>query len=261
MSAQAHQSDPKILDRRTLPDDHRMLAKLVRPGMAVLDVGCGTGAITAGIAEAVGPAGRVVGVDRDERNLSRARQEHGGTANLFFERADATELAYRAEFDIVTAARTLQWIADPGRAVAGMVRAAKPSGMLVVLDYNHTKNAWMPGPPAEFRVFYRAFLAWRQANGWDNEMADHLPGLFESAGLREIESFAQDEVVRRGDVDLEGRSALWSGVIDHVGTQIAGAGFCTEAECRVAGEVYAVWVRGALVEQRLAMRAVTGLVG
>ena len=47
-----------ILDARSLGEDHAVLAALLRPGMTVLDVGCGTGAITRGIARAVSPAER-----------------------------------------------------------------------------------------------------------------------------------------------------------------------------------------------------------
>ncbi len=64
MSAKSHRSDPRVLSRPTLERDHRSLAKLLQPGMSVLDVGCGTGAIIAGIAQAVGPSGRVVGMDK-----------------------------------------------------------------------------------------------------------------------------------------------------------------------------------------------------
>ncbi len=261
MSEQTHQSDPKILDRRTLRGDHRVLAGLLRPGMAVLDVGCGTGAITAGIAEAVGPEGRVVGVDKDERNLARAREMHGGLGNLSFLTADAMGLDFCGEFDVVTAARTLQWIAAPGLAMAGMVRAARVGGLVVVLDYDHVRNGWSPEVPEEFGVFYRAFLAWREANGWDNAMAAHLPGLFGAAGLEEIASCGQDEVTERGEADFEGRAAIWLGVIEHVGAQVVEAGFCSEAECRAAGEVYGAWVKTGLVRQTLAMGAVTGRVG
>ena len=53
--------------------------------MAVLDVGAGTGAITAGIARAVGPSGTVLGIDRDETMVRLAREHHAGVANLAFE--------------------------------------------------------------------------------------------------------------------------------------------------------------------------------
>ena len=251
MSGQSHRSDPRILGRRTLEGDHRCLAALLRPGLFVLDVGCGTGAITAGIARAVGPEGRVVGVDRDDALLQLARAEHAAIPNLRFESGDATSLAFRAEFDIVTAARTLQWIADPALAVARMKEAARRSGLLVVLDYNHQDNRWAPEPPAPFQRFYDAFLAWRQANRWDNRMADHLPDLFRSAGLIDVTSEVQDEAAP---------TTLWSEVIENVGPQLGAAGFCTEPELREARESYDSWVKSAAVQLTLAMRAVTGVV-
>jgi ubiquinone/menaquinone biosynthesis C-methylase UbiE len=259
MPAQAHRSDPRILGRRTLQRDHRYLAARLRPGLAVLDVGCGTGAITSGIAKAVGPQGCVVGVDRDPGLLEIALREHGNLPNLRFELGDATNLGICSQFDIVTAARTLQWIADPGLAVLNMKQAAKPAGLLVVLDYNHAQNKWEPDPPEEFRHFYRAFLAWRQSNQWDNEIADHLPELFRSAGLAEIESHIQDEVVECGEREFPERAALWFEVIDNVGEQIAKAGFCTESQLLEARERYDSWVKTDLVRQTLTMRAVTGM--
>jgi ubiquinone/menaquinone biosynthesis C-methylase UbiE len=260
MSAQSHRSDPRILGRRTLQRDHRVLADLLRPGMSVLDVGCGTGAITAGIASAVGPAGRVVGIDRDEGLLAVAKKSHERTPSLTFARSDATELEFSGEFDIVTAARTLQWIADSGRAVGRMKQAARAGGMIVVLDYNHEKNGWEPEPPPEFRLFYSAFLVWRRANQWDNNMADHLPGLFRDAGLNGIESHMQDEVVERGDANFDERAALWAEVIEGVGERIAQAGFCNHALLREAQESYLAWVKTELVRQTLAMSTVIGSV-
>src|SRR5215472_11030821 len=108
MPAQSHRSDPRILGLRTLQRDHRCLAALLRPGLCVLDVGCGTGAITAGAAKAVGPHGHVVGIDRDAVLLELARTEHSMVPNLRFEYVDVTTLTSRAQFDIVSAARTLQ---------------------------------------------------------------------------------------------------------------------------------------------------------
>src|ERR1051326_6177360 len=108
MPAQSHRSDPRILGRRTLERDHRCLAELLRPGLSVLDIGCGTGAITAGVAKAVGPHGHVVGIDRDEALLKIARTEHARLPNIRFKLGDVTALTSCTQFDIVSAARTLQ---------------------------------------------------------------------------------------------------------------------------------------------------------
>lgn len=260
MPAQSHRSDPSILGWRTLEKDHRCLAELLRPGFSVLDVGCGTGAITAGIARAVKPEGHVVGVDRDEGLLEIARTEHAEIENLQFECRDAMALEYRAQFDIVTSARVLQWIAEPRLVVENMKKAAKRGGEVVVLDYNHVQNQWEPEPPQEFRVCYDAFLAWRRANGWDNEMADHLPELFRSAGLASVSSCAQDEVVKRGEPEFAWQSYLWTGTLQHVAKQLVAAGFCTEAQLKTARGVYESWVRTELVQQTLALRATIGIV-
>jgi SAM-dependent methyltransferase len=226
--------------------------------MSVLDVGCGTGAISAGAAKTVGPAGCVVGIDRDEALLEIARAEHAGIPNLRFERGDATEVAFYAEFDVVTAARTLQWIAEPAVAISKMKAAAKPAGILVVLDYNHARNAWEPEPTDAFKLFYRAFLDWRRSNGWDNEMADHLPDLFRSAALVDIRSRVEDEVAERGAPDFAGRTALWCEVIESLGAQLAAAGFCTKVQLEEARASYSSWAATALRKQTLAMRVVTG---
>src|SRR5437773_4787859 len=97
-----------ILDTRSLQADHRRLAALLRPGLTVLDVGCGTGAITRGIAEAVGRHGRAVGVDVNVSMIEKARVAHRGVPGLSFEVADVHALPSDG-FDIVTAARVLQW--------------------------------------------------------------------------------------------------------------------------------------------------------
>ena len=253
MHVQNHQSDPRILGRRTLASDHRHLATLLEPGMSVLDVGCGTGAITAGIAEAVGPEGRVVGVDRDAGLLAHARRLH---PHLCFAQATATQLPFHQHFDIVTAARTLQWIGDPANAIANMKAAARPGGLIVVLDYNHAANTWHPEPPPEFRCFYSAFLSWRDSHGWDNRMAHHLPTLFEAAGLTQIESYAQDEIAKSGAQQTQ----LWLEVIDNIGAQVVRSGFISDAQLTAAKSTYAGWVLTALETQTLNLAAIVGRV-
>ena len=260
MADPSHRSDARILRRRTLQRDHRCLVPFLQPGFAVLDVGCGTGAITAGIARAVGPHGRVTGVDRDQNLLEQASAEHAALTNLRFVRGEATNLPFRAGFDVVTAARTLQWTADPAGAIRAMREAAKPGGMLVLLDYNHTDNAWTPDPPGAFRRFYAALLAWRTANGWDNRMGEHLPGLLRAAGLVDVRSSVQDEITTRGDPDFGERTELWQEVIDTLGPPLVRGGYCNAVQLGAARDRYTDWVGTSLLKQTLELRAATGRV-
>lgn len=260
MSAQQHQSDPSVLDRRTLQRDHRVLAELLRPGMAVLDVGCGSGAITRGIADAVGPGGTVVGVDRDAGLIARARAAHGDVSTLRFVQADITGLDLDRRFDIVAAARTLQWIADVPAALRAMTRAATPDGMLVILDYNHALHEWHPAPPPAFATFYGRFLAWREANGWDNTIANRCPALLEALGCRDVRAVDQDQTVVTGSPGFDEMTELWLAVIDHLGTTLVEARECDASLPGAAREEYDAWRRTQLRTHTLSMRASLGRV-
>ncbi len=229
---------------------------MLRPGVTVLDVGCGTGAITYGIAQAVGSSGRVAGIDRDAVFIEHAWKDYR-LPNLEFEIGDATSLTYRAEFDIVTAARTLQWISDPAAALAKMKHAVKAGGAIVILDYNHVANSWEPAPPAAFREFYRAFLAWRDANRWDNQMAEHLPALMQSAGLVQVEIHNQDEIIRREDPDHQRHFDVWRYVIESPGDQLVNGGFLTSDQLRAAADAFSPWAASELMKQTMVMRTVT----
>lgn len=232
---------------------------MLRPDMSVLDVGCGTGAITYGIAKAVGEAGRVVAIDRDAVLIENAREAYP-LPNLEFEIRDAASLTYRAEFEIATAARTLQWISDPAAALLKMTRAVKPRGAIVILDYNHVANSWEPEPPAAFQTFYQGFLAWRDANHWDNRMAEHLPGLLRDAGLVEIETHNQDEVIGREDPDHERHFDVWRYVIESLGDQLVNGGFLTPEQLRASADAFKPWAATELVRQTIVMRTVTARV-
>ena len=262
----SHQSDPRIRNRRTLHRDHRRLRQVLSAGMTVLDVGCGAGAITADIAGIVGRGGMVVGLDRDDAILAIARQEHRGTGNMRFENGDILTLDFERDFkngfDIVTAARTLQWISEPDRAIVQMKRAAKAGGCVMILDYSLEDTRWEPDPPADFKRFFRAFLDWRTANDWDNRMAEHLPELFRSAGLTAVEIHSCDEIVQRGELDFFDpyASGIWQYVIQSLGPQLVHDGFLKETERCRAEEDYERYVQTTLQRQTHSMSTVEGRV-
>ena len=247
MSKQGHTSDARILDRRTLERDHPNLAALLRPGMNVLDVGCGTAAITAGIARAVGPSGRVLGIDRDEALLAIARSRYSDLGNLTVRHQDATDLAIEREFDVVAASRVLQWIDDPRAALARMVKATQPGGRVVVFDYSHARNYWEPEPPQEFQKFYRGWLGWRAANGWDNLMGDHLAELFAACGLADVEFHAADEIARRGGNDFAEAAQIWTYVVESTGTKMIAEGYLTEEERIHTARLFERWCQEKLL--------------
>jgi ubiquinone/menaquinone biosynthesis C-methylase UbiE len=239
---QLHHSDASLLGRRTLENDHPRLSEILQPGMRVLDVGCGSGSITSGIAEAVGTTGYVVGVDRDETLLRLATP-----GSAVYRCLDAAALDYERDFDVVTAARTLQWIADPLRVVQRMAAALKPGGRMVLLDYNHARNEWRPSPPPSFQIFFRRFVQWRGVHGWDNYMGDHLPELLEQVGLQSMVVTEEDECGAATD--------LWSRSVRNVQAAMLSDGLMTTEAMDAAFNDYEAWRQQSEAWQRLSLRA------
>lgn len=100
-------------------------------GERVLDLGCGTGRITAEIAARV-PHGSVVGVDRSQAMLATARawlRDHSASVRLAL--ADGAALPFNRAFDAVFSGATFHWIHDHAALFRSIVTALKPGGRLV----------------------------------------------------------------------------------------------------------------------------------
>ncbi len=248
------QSAAGILSRRTLKAHYPALAAALRPGMAVLDVGCGTGAMTLGMAQAVFPAW-VVGIDSNAGLLAQAQRLAAGQPNLSFQQADLYALPFAGEFEVVVAARVLQWLAEPQRAVRELARALHPGGQLYLLDYHHEQAHLEPPPPPSMLHFRQQYLAWRREAGLFNDAADHLADWLTQAGLSDAESVAQLETVRRGDPDFEQRIQLWGEVAASRGHQVVAAGYLSEVERRQAEEEFYHWTQTQAQSQTFVLRS------
>jgi ubiquinone/menaquinone biosynthesis C-methylase UbiE len=103
------------------------------PGQQVLDVACGTGLVAFGAAHAVGPEGRVVGIDLSANMVHSARQRASERqlSNITFTRMDAEVLDLPdSSFDVALCALGLMYMPDPEQAVREMRRILRPGGRL-----------------------------------------------------------------------------------------------------------------------------------
>jgi SAM-dependent methyltransferase len=117
------------------PDDDPAYAAAVaelgpRAGETALDLGCGTGRALPHLRAAVGPLGRVLGIDLTPEMLATARR-HGRDAGAALVLGDARRLPLRAgSIDAVFAAGLLPHLPDPDAALAGLARVVRPGGRL-----------------------------------------------------------------------------------------------------------------------------------
>lgn len=230
----------KIFDARTLEKDYATLKNLLKPGMQVLDVGCGTGAISKDVAKQVEPQGHVTGIDNTAHFISSGKETYNEVENLELIHRDLFEFETEKKFDLIIAARTLQWLSNPVQALAKMKELLKPGGWISILDYNHTAIEWQPQPPASMQAFYTAFLKWREDAGMNNRVADDVASYFEELGMKNIEVLNADQEYNKTDTDFVNKIGIWSQVAQS--TQMVDEGYITNHDRLQAIADYDNWV-------------------
>lgn len=129
----------------------KRLLNVVKPGMRVLDVGCGPGAVSAALAQAVGPEGQVTGVDMQLAQLEGARHHVAelGLENVTFQVADAMNLPFDDGcFDLVYAKFLVMHLPDPWQGVAEMHRVLAPGGTMFLYEVDAGGSVfWPEGTP------------------------------------------------------------------------------------------------------------------
>jgi SAM-dependent methyltransferase len=128
-------ASPGFRERRNQESLALLMERLgLSGGESVLEIGCGTGALTLPLAEAVGEQGRVVAVDISEPMLGAARQKvaERGLRNVNLHSGDAQVFAFEpAAFDLATSRMGVMFFADPAAAFRNIKGALKPGGRLV----------------------------------------------------------------------------------------------------------------------------------
>lgn len=173
----------------------------------VLDVGCGVGHWGRLLARVLPGDARVAGVDRDPFWVEQAaaRAAAAGLGDRFrYQQGLAEALPFPDDtFDLVTCQTVLIHTADPGAALAEMIRVLKPGGLVAVAEPNNAAstlvldNADFRAPVDQIVALVRFQLACERGKAalgeGHNSVGEILPALFAARGLADIQVYLSDK--------------------------------------------------------------------
>jgi ubiquinone/menaquinone biosynthesis C-methylase UbiE len=200
----------------------------ITAGDRVLDVGCGSGAVTREIARRVGSRGLAVGLDPSPALLVEARElaEKAGFGDrIEFREGDARRLPIpdrSFSFDVVVCVTVLSHVPKGEAAIPELVRVLRPGGRLGVFDLDTDMAAFTHPDRALTRRIVAAASDATAVNGW---LVRQLPSLFQRAGLVDVRA--------RGFFPLETElQSFYANMADRCAEVAVKTGVITEFESR-----------------------------
>ena len=178
--------------RFTAETHSKLLLPHLKPGHRVLDVGCGPGHLSIGLARAVEPDGELHGIDLAESQIRLARlfARRGGYRNATFQVADALELPYEdCYFDAVHCHTILTYIPDTETALAEIMRVLKPGGIVFAREMICESSFTHP----EFGVLGKAWEVFSDLIETDDghpNMGKDIKFQFQNAGFTNLQAGA-----------------------------------------------------------------------
>jgi len=196
-SQQANPAFEAELAARTASREAAFLVPYLHAGMQLLDVGCGPGSITLGLAESVAP-GWAVGIDLQSAQIEQARELAAarGVRTARFEVADIYGLPFPDKsFDAAFAHGVLMHLREPVRALAELHRVLRPGGIVGIRDPDWGATLRAPATPL-WEQWRALAVRVRQHNGGDPFLGRHHRRLLLEAGFARAEA--------RGSVESAG---------------------------------------------------------
>lgn len=203
-----------FMAERTVHSHAGFVLSELTPGMSVVDVGCGPGTVTVGLASAVAP-GNVLGVDQNGEQLAgaRARADQLGLVNVRFVAGSCYELPLDDNsIDLAFSHALIEHLSQPVRALTEMRRVLRPGGVVAVCSPDWGGFILSPPTTAVERAV-QAYLALMELNGGDPQAGRRLAGHLLDAGFTDVRTQARYE-----------QYADPGSIAGYLGNQLRGAG-------------------------------------
>ena len=221
--------------RRTLDkiSTQRLLLEAgIKPGMSVLDVGCGRGDVSLLLSQIVGESGQVLGIDKDENALLNAKEQmiSQGLTNVDFLHMDLGDLELKSlSFDAVVGRRVLMYQEDVIKVVRQLLQYLKKYGIMFFREVDMTV---FPSSDAALPLHLEVYDWIRKTlefEGADISMGKKLASIFSQEGLVNGDLRSESITI---DLPFSNTSTLGS-IIKVLAPRIANAKLITEKEMEV----------------------------
>jgi SAM-dependent methyltransferase len=159
----------------------------IRPGMRVLDLGCGAGDVSFVAAGLVGPEGCVVGLDNSPQSLARARlrAEQRGLTQVEFVEGDIRDPAPGGPFDAIVGRLVLMYVPDPAAVLRQQATVLRAGGLVVPIEFDVPTSRALPASPLLSQAIDWIAETFTRA-GIEPSLGARLWAVVREAGLRPL---------------------------------------------------------------------------
>ena len=178
----------------------------LKPGMKIVDVGCGTGDFTRYIASLVPGKHRIIGVDLRTNNLRSAEKQtkKEGMTGITFRKGDAYNIPVEDGWaDLVCCRTLLMHLTTPLKAVQEMSRVAREGGAVAAFEPGRFHSSYVPDDEKLSKIADKLALSYidgvRKREGKNFDIGNRLPTIFHQAGLHDIAAEIQADTYLASD--------------------------------------------------------------
>jgi ubiquinone/menaquinone biosynthesis C-methylase UbiE len=215
----------------------------LRPGMSLIDCGCGPGTITLDFAELLAPA-QVVGFDIAASHVERGRAlaAERGVSNVRFEVADIYEIPFPDNsFDAAFAHTVLQHLKDPVRALREIHRVLKPGGVIGLREEDWDGLVVTPSTPLQRASLELIWKRWEQDSGSPFFARRHREVLRE-AGFSQVKASASSNCHGTPEATRHwGRATAQYIMEAHIANKIIEKGWADLATLKEMADAWRTW--------------------
>jgi SAM-dependent methyltransferase len=169
----------------------------IRSGQTVIDVGAGPGFVTADLASLVGPAGKVIALERSPHFVDKLRSR--GLTNVEVREQDVSQPFAITAADASWCRWLLSFVPDPAATVDHIAAALKPGGIALFHEYA-AYETWRMMPPHPLHERFRSLVmqSWSDTGG-EPDVALRLPQWLGEAGFEVVETRLLADIIKPAD--------------------------------------------------------------